>query len=216
MGGVDACRAYIDKLEYFGNNYSPGKIFISPSSGGYGNTNFYFDDGRFSFPYGTNLSYAHSAKDGVLLYSPTASVIYTNFADDGIINGHLTNNFNVAGYLTWGGYTRLGADYATNGMLHWSGDSSWWIIATVESYNGTWYTSQGNFRQWFSSNAFGGLNYSNTPIGAVSHVREPYGLGNDSSSYFGIWASGECFGYAAWKSRITPFFQAIGDPLVVK
>ena len=95
--------------------------------------------------------------------------------------------------------------------------SRWWIIETEESFNGQREDGAGMFIKWFSSNAFGGTNYSNTPVGAVSHVDEPYLSGvNDAAKYFGLWASGKNFGIAAWNSRSTPFFQALGDPLVRK
>jgi hypothetical protein len=78
-----------------------------------------------------------------------------------------------------------------------------------------------NFLEWFSSGAFGGTNYSNTPIGAVSNVEEPNTLGASSPQiYFGLWASGKNFAICAWNSRnVSPShqsFQAIGDPFVTK
>jgi hypothetical protein len=75
----------------------------------------------------------------------------------------------------------------------------------------------GNFIQWFSSNAFGGTNYSNTPVGAISNVEEP-GIPsfNYGSIYFGLWASGKNFGICAWNTRDTDFFQVVGDPFVTK
>jgi hypothetical protein len=36
---------------------------------------------------------------------------------------------------------------------------------------------------------------------------------NNAARYFGLWASGKNFGIAAWNSRNTSFFQALGDPL---
>ena len=92
----------------------------------------------------------------------------------------------------WRAHSTLGYTYATNGNVIWSGSSGWWIIETIESFNGLRRNSdsgQGFFLQWFSQNAFGGSNYSNTPVGAVSHVYEP-GLDhvNDPSPYF--WALG--------------------------
>jgi hypothetical protein len=125
---------------------------------------------------------------------------------------------NLAGYISWGAHSSLGLGYATNGFLKWTGNSSWWLIETVESWNGTRYTTdQGNFIKWFSINAFGGTNYSNTPIGAVTHTEEP-GLGgvNNSANYFGLWASGKNFAICAWNSTNTIYFQAIGDPLVTR
>src|SRR5665811_1656968 len=79
----------------------------------------------------------------------------------------------------------------TVGYVQLSGNSGWWIIETVESYNGHRYQDDfGNFTKWFSQNAFGGTNYSNTPIGAVSSVDEPDTLGaSNPQIYFGLWAA---------------------------
>lgn len=76
---------------------------------------------------------------------------------------------------------------------------------------------QGTFIKWLSSNAFGGTSYSNTPVGAVTHVDEP-GLGfvNDASIYFRLWAGGKYFAISAWNSRRTDKFQAVGDPFITK
>ena len=56
-----------------------------------------------------------------------------------------------------------------------TGNSGWWVIETIESYNGqrSYAGLGGLFLRWFSGNAFGGTNYSSTPVGAVSHVDEP-------------------------------------------
>jgi hypothetical protein len=43
-GGTNDCIGYINKLATFGAAFSPGKLVISALSGGYGNTNYYFDD----------------------------------------------------------------------------------------------------------------------------------------------------------------------------
>ncbi|MEO5803322.1 MAG: hypothetical protein ABIR24_07305 [Verrucomicrobiota bacterium] len=92
------------------------------------------------------------------------------------------------------------------------------MIQTIESYNGIREIGgQGNFIRWFSSNAFGGTNYSNTPVGAVTHVEEPQLPGvNDASLYFSLWQSRKNFAIAAWQSRNTVAFQAVGDPFVTK
>jgi hypothetical protein len=99
----------------------------------------------------------------------------------------------------------------------WGGASSWWIIETLESYNGQRSLGQGNFTQWFSATAFGGTNYENTPVAAVSQTDEPTLAGvNDPSLYFASWFAGKSFAICAWNSRLTPRFQAIGDPFVRK
>ena len=129
---------------------------------------------------------------------------------------HLRTGTNVAGYISWGQHSCLGADYATDANgVHWQGNSGWWIIETVESFNGDQTTYQGNFIKWFSSSAFAGTNYLHTPVGGVSHVDEPGLSGvNDPAAYFGLWQAGLGFGSCAWISRRTEFFQAVGDPLI--
>ena len=213
---TNACKGYIDKLEFIGTNYSPGKFILSASTGGYGNTNYYFDDSRAIF--GGGLSDADQARSGVLNVNPMASVVYTN-GSDYFTNWslHLTNGANISGYLCWGEHSWLGGQYPISGKVKWQGNSGWWIIETIESFNGQPGAGQGDFFQWFSSNAFGGTNYSNTPIGAVTHVDEPGAPNvNIPSIYFGLWEAGKNFGICAWGSRHTPYFQAIGDPFVTK
>ena len=59
--------------------------------------------------------------------------------------------------------------------------------------------------------------YTNTPVGAVTHVSEPGLPGvNDAAVYFGLWAGGKNFAISAWNSSRTDKFQAVGDPLVTK
>jgi hypothetical protein len=136
---TNGCRAYIDRLEFVGTNYSPGKILLSASAGGYGNTNYYFDDARNAF--GAPWPGAGGdAKTGVLNADPAASVTYTNGEDGGTDLGiHIRGGSNVAGYFCYGAHSALGNLYpwATN-VLSFSGNSGWWIIQTIESYNGQW------------------------------------------------------------------------------
>jgi len=117
--------------------------------------------------------------------------------------------------VTWGASSALGGQYPINGNVKWIGTNRWWIIETVESFNGQREYGAGMFIKWFSSNAFGGTNYSNTPVGALSFVEEPRIPGvSDAGTYFGLWAAGKNFAIAAWNSRRTAYFQAVGDPLV--
>jgi hypothetical protein len=129
---------------------------------------------------------------------------------------HPTSATNLAGYMCWGAHSSLNNDYSRsiNG-LKCHGTSGWWIIKTLESFNGWRDTGQGNFTQWFSEIAFGSTNYENTPVGAITHTDEP-GLPsvNDAKVYFGLWVSGKVFSACAWNSRRNPFFQAVGDPFV--
>jgi hypothetical protein len=214
--GTNDCIAYIDKLASIGSNYSTGQLILSASEVGYGNANWYFDD---IVPGGV-ANFFSPAVAAVTNISTTASVTYTNGPFEAPAE-HITNASNVAGFGSWGvhGYFLnnqgqwTNAGYATNGYIRFTGQSGWYIIETAESFNGQRGTSQGSFLDWYASNAFGGTNYSNTPVGAVSHVEEP-GLGglNSPSVFFGDWAAGRIFSHCAWNSANTPYLQVIGDP----
>lgn len=212
-GGTNDCIAYINKLASISSNYFPGKFVINPSAGRYGNTNWYFDDTEIDYAqYTPGLSASNAVFDvGV---SPQ-TITYVDLTDNGL-SSHITNGSNLAGYACWGAHSTLGYGYAIDGDVNWFGNSSWYIMETFESYNGqrnVSLTYQGNFLFWFSSNAFGGTNYSNTPVGAVTSVDEPYIIGaSNPSTYYALWATGKNFAICAWNSQETIVFQAVGDP----
>ena len=231
MNGTNDCVGYINKLEFFGTNYSPGQLIISASAGGYANTNYVLDGIRRGgpgslFPYEDYSSHGDvvsTATNGLLAAGVSPGAIF--FYDGLVISTnysatppHAAGLTNVAGYICWGIHGEMGADYAIDGTVKWKGNSGWWIIRTLESYNGQRIDpGQGTFMKWFAPNAFGGTNYSNTPIGASSNVEEP-GLesGDKGSTYFSLWASGKNFGICVWRARNTPYFQAVGDPFVTR
>jgi hypothetical protein len=206
-GGTNDCIAYIDKLANmasFGSN-SPGQLFISATAGGYGNTNWYFDNVETD------------AIAGVTNVDPSASIFTT-------VSPSFTNNAtNVAGYRTCGEDCTGDGGFATNRAVRFFGNSSWYVMSTVESFNGTRNGAgfQSSFLTWWATNSFGGTNYSNTPLGAITHVWEP-GSYDDSYDYYADWASGKSFAVSAWHSfvnaggGIQAHFQAVGDPFMKK
>jgi hypothetical protein len=219
VNGTNDCIGYINKLKAFGANYAPAKLFISASAANYANTNFVLDGIR-------GQGYADPGRSTIVssgMYGLIASGASSNeiiYIDGVETNGipsnvaHPTGISNVAGYMTWGAHSSLGPVYATDGKVQWKGSSGWWIIETVESFNGRIYeTDMASFVGWFSANAFGGTNYSNTPVAAVSHTDEP-GVPSSARIYFGLWASGNNFAICAWNSLSTSNFQAVGDPFV--
>jgi len=217
-GTLADCTNYVNKLADIGATYSPGKLIISASAAGatgYGNTNYYFDDTRIGYA-SPAPDRGDEARQGVLSANPFASVTYSNAVDNGLAS-HITCGTNLAGYFCWGIHSSLTGAYATNGNVRWYGSSRWWVVETVESSNGVRDTDHGNFVKWLSPSAFGGTDYSSTPVGAVTHVEEP-GLQfvNIPSIYFGLWEAGKNFGICSWNSRTTTVYQAVGDPLVVK
>lgn len=229
MGDTNACVAYINKIAAMGSNFSPGKLIISAGgAGGYGDANYVIDNIRhgagFADDYTSDWWFGVQATNGLAQSGvPSAAVLYTNgtetFSGGTAFNlPHITSAANIAGYMSWGGHSSLGQSYATNGELQWTGHSSWYVIATIESFNGDRNVSgmgMENFIDWFSPNAFGGVNYLNTPVGAVTHVEEPTIGGMEiMQNYYGMWAAGQNFANCAWASRSTPYFMAVGDPLV--
>ena len=226
------CEAYVDKLEYIASNYGDGGVVISASARGYGNTNYVLDGIRKGYGWAavredftSRGDVVARATSGLAAARVAAEAIWFMDGTETLTNGvfhtlsHPTNHTNLAGYVSWGYHSSLGGDCATNRSLHWAGNSRWWVMETIESFNGqraqaAW---MGNFMQWFSSGAFGGSNYSSTPVGAVSYTEEPGVDGvNDTAKYFGLWAAGKRFAIAAWESRVTKRFQVIGDPLVAR
>ena len=189
-----------------------------------------------------------STTNGVINVNPAASITYSNSPYDGCVNwdesypvalsrvfaNHITEGFNPAGYVSYGAHSSLGiyytdafgthfSNFSTNGFPKWSGNSGWWIIETVESFNGQRQQDepyQSNFIQWFSPIGFGGTNYSNTPVGAICFVDEPSFTVTDSFTYFGLWESGHNSAICAWIARNATtgdtLCQAVGDPLVAK
>ena len=224
------CIGYIDKLASLGTNNVFGSAVISASAREYGNTNFVLDGIRNGGPtILPDLPYENYSGSGNVVSSTTNSLLAAGvspsaiFFYDGLIisnnvsaaPSHPINMTNVAGYISWGVHSGLAPSSTVDGTIKWHGNSGWWLIETIESHNGQQYGDQGKFTFWYSANAFGGTNYSNTPIGAVSHTDEPYVPGvNDSAVYFGMWAGGKNFGICAWNSKNTSNFQAVGDPLI--
>ena len=218
MNGVTDCENYIDKLKTTGKLTSPGTLVLSASAGGYANINYYFDDARIGILYSNDYPALSAETDVLGSGGAPTSVTYSNLTDVGI-SSHLTSGSNLAGYLSWGFHSTLGNYYATNSTVNWSGSSSWYLIETIESGNGLRVPnpiigSGGHFIWWFASYAFGGSNYSCTPVGAISNTDEPFAIG--SPGYFGFWQAGRNFAICAWNSRNSGNFQAVGDPLITK
>jgi alpha-tubulin suppressor-like RCC1 family protein len=215
--GAADCTAYIDKLAWFGSNYCPGKLILSASAGGCGNTNWYFDHAIGNPP-------AYLPEYGVTNADPSASII--DPGANGQLNALATN---VAGYYTAGWDDGAGDTIMfIDGTVRFFGQSGWYIMATGDSYSGqrddqgTDSTHQVGFLEWFTTNAFCGTNYSNTPVGGVTYVEEPSSAWVLHAVYYGDWAAGKNFAICAWEAggglndAAAPQMQVVGDPLVRK
>jgi hypothetical protein len=211
-GGTNDCTSYIDKIARAASNNPPGSLIISGSKAGYGNTNWCFDGAAYT-------AFATQAALGVSNALASPSMTYTT-------NTYITLGTNVAGYWSPGfdggisSYSNYNS-YATNGDVKFRGTNGWFIMATVDSFNGQRDSFQTGFIQWFAASAFGGTNYSNTPIGTVDHVDEPTTGGEeDDYTYYRDWALGKPFGITVWDALHNNYLNdfvhcaANGDPFV--
>ncbi len=207
MGSQAATLAYVDKLKSMYNAMPTPNVIISSQGTPNAGNHYYLDEaqGYAGYPLiqadNSSLTSAGVSASRITYTPQTSSV-------------HVATGTDVLGYATWGANGSLGGSYANDGKVIFTGASSWYLIKTIESYNGQWSTGQGNFIDWFNANAFGGTNYSNTPVGAVTHVEEPYTSGVSGPAYFSDWEKGRLFAEAAWDSKQTPYFMAVGDPLI--
>jgi hypothetical protein len=209
MGSLEATLAYIAKLKAMHKAMRTPNVVISGKTSGRSGDQYCLD--------------GSSAFSG---FEPIIRIDYEALVSLGVASSrityataslpHITTCSNVAGYETWGANGGLAGDYAKSGFIRFRGHSNWFLIKTIESFNGQWTTSQGNFVNWFSAKAFGGTDYSNTPVGATTNVEEPTTAGLAGPSYLADWEKGMLFAEAAWDSRQTTFFMAIGDPLVTR
>ena len=215
MKDTNDCIGYINKLANIGTLISSNSPLLSASTGGYGNTNWYFDDTESG--YGSASPSLAASNAVIQAGAALTSVTYTNVTDHGL-GSHITSGSNVAGYFCWGFHSSLGGQFPLDNSLTWIGNSSWYLIETVESFNGQRYNLQmSTYIKWFSKNAFGGTNYSNTPVGAVCSPDEPNVFGVSlPQTYYGLWAAGKNFAICAWNKPQTAHFQVVGDPFITK
>jgi len=207
---TNAFKGYVDKLAEMGNTYCPGRVIIAPRSGGYSNVNYYIDDaGSFNQPGpGAEGSKIKAALEAVNSATPITMTY----------NQPITNAWNLSGYFSRGFRMLVfGAGYATNGGVRFTGDSKWYVMTTSESYNGRRSClPHGSYVQWTSATAFGGTDYSSTPVGMVLNATEPSVSGmNGVPELFPLWENGRWFALCAWGSIHQPWaFLSVGDPLV--
>jgi hypothetical protein len=202
--GTNDCIAFIEKLTSMANSNPPGTLYISASAGGYGNTNWYFDEEGWGWDLGL-IAVITNADPFAVVYESNVYGEYSPLAT------------NVAGYRVAGWDGGMAQGFATNGDVKFFGNSDWFIMSTVDSFNGQRATGQSGYLTWFATNAFGGTNYAHTPVGAITHVDEPGGDYDDVESYYGNWAAGRSFGSSAWSGiGYEDKFQAVGDPFVKK
>ena len=133
-------------------------------------------------------------------------------------SGSEDNVGDIAGYGSWGNHSGT-APFSENGsgwplaaVVFTGTHNSWWAGMTIESYDGDYNdVSYANPVTVFAPTAFGGTNYSNTPVAWVGTSQEP-GLGGvEGSAYMGSWSQGLTSLEAAWAGHNHPSFIAVTD-----
>lgn len=203
MGSVEATKAYIDKIA--------ARPSIGPYLSGNSAGRRWVLDNEHAYPSGEadmtsrveSALLAEGVPAGEIAHNPDGQPPVTSAADVGY-------------YQSWGVHSSLTGDYAKSGEVVFSGQSDWYLVCTIESFNGVLGTSQADWTDWFSAGAFGGVDYSNTPVGAVGHTAEPTGAGVNDEWFARLWARGWPLIECAWQSRNCQHFLCVGDPLVVR
>jgi hypothetical protein len=134
-------------------------------------------------------------------------------------DAHIYSATNVATYHCWGGHAVFLGPYPpffnVNGTVQFYGESSWYVMTTLESYNGRLADpTLSCFGRWFSANSFSGTNYSylNTPVGAAGNADE-CSCDPDPKILFSLWAQGKNLAICTWNSMPSHQFPvAVGDP----
>jgi hypothetical protein len=229
-GNLVDCKAYVDRLAAANQE----GLYLRPTLPG---SNVFFDDVCLGPPFNPIMTNYPS----MIAEADSAPCFIRQGAHQ---NGvpHLCTGLepgsNPIAFTTWGWNGGLGRGYALPGdpafTFTFQGNAGWWLLTTVESFNGFKVFMPGEnpearhgnyYEHWFKPTAWGGTSYSNNPIAAVCHVTEPS---------FGVallpeiaarWLLGLPFGDAVWietghtvfpeSSATKQHWMAVGDPLVL-
>lgn len=201
-----AVQTYIDKIAVMYRAMATPNVAVSSRGASRSGTQFIFDDANTVIGGGgilVNPEQSLRVTDGCLTTTYSYPSLQNNIA-------------NLACYSAWGTHNgSWGSGTYPSGQLVLSGNSNWYIVSTVESFNGDVGGGQGNFIQWWDNGVGGGTNGSRTPIGMATHTEEPGVSGCEADSFSRNWFAGFNLAETLWSSRGTMWFMAVGDPLVI-
>ena len=133
-GTLADCEAYVDKLAKMGLIIRPTNSLLVPAMRGYGNTNYYFEDAGAGVV-NTDLHELSLCLPG----TTRRNVKRRALGKRGLSIIHKYHSYNsrhkCGRLLTWGANGGKVDDYYTN--VFFSGSSGWYLIETIESFNGT-------------------------------------------------------------------------------
>ncbi len=212
MGSAESTKAYIDKLVRMKNSMpqTMGPIISSKSSPLRGVVYGFEDAGSRYGGIPWNGQQGELRRDAVLSVNPSAIIDFRPFGAQ-----RISTLKDVAGFVTWGANGGREPTYSGDGSIKFSGNSSWWVLNTIESFNGQQRVAwQGSYERWFAKNAFGSVNYENTPVAATAHTTEPSLLGVADASLYACWESGKLWIDCAASATRTPSYLNLGDPYI--
>jgi autotransporter-associated beta strand protein len=179
-------------------------IMDDTSNMGYGS---FFDDDGVSTSYIPSLL-AEGVSAGNIVYQPNASGPVISTAEDPIAYG----SWGQHAPMRSGGTDAWPVPKGTEpSVVTFTGNASWWIGMSIESFNGIYGDYMGDPTEFFAANAFGGTNYSSTPVCFAVHTSEPTYGGCTQAEYFEGWARGWSSLEAAWAGRATGCFLVVTD-----
>ena len=217
MGSYEATVKYIDKEKAAADagGLQVDGVTISGTDAGVSGSKYIFDDSSALYPnrfasFAAALA-AELEANGVPPDQIQNYIIYRAKEQYSPIR----TAANPTAYAGWGVlnwyWTPPDPDWANNGNVTFTGKASWWVGMTNESYNGVYGSYMGDPTDFFADNAFGGANYSNTPICFTVHTAESTLGGCENSSYFDRWARGWSSLEAAWTGQSTHRFLVVTD-----
>jgi hypothetical protein len=207
MGSYPASTDYIDKLAAAVAGLQADGVTLDGSAAGVAGDQWLLDEKRSLTTYPDQ--YADDNTQVLAEGIDAGNVMYQSSKTGPAI----ASAANPLWYGSWGYYT-WGGDLPSD--VTFSGLAGWWVAQMVQSYGGIYGNYMPDPTEIFAATAFGGTNYSNTPVGYVGFTAEPYLSGVQNRHFPGRWARGWTFAEAAWVGRNTQHFLAVGDPLVTR
>lgn len=205
-----AVKKYVDKLANMYASMASPNVTISSVNASRNGTNWYYDDAQSPTIAAGQITSHYNLITGTDGLSTSLAVSQAFNATP------LTSGSNPASIMSWGVHSgTYSGSWPFNGNLTMTGNANWYIVSAIESFNGQLAGGHGDYAKWWNDAALGGAGGSRTPVGMVGHTEEPLASGVEAESYTRNWFKSLNFVECAWSARSTPYFIAVGDPLVV-
>lgn len=210
---VAAVKNYIDKVR---TAHPGGSQLFVYANRRYGEE-YWLDDNRQNPTY---TAFPKAAGYRTALLAENAGVELNYFLDD--VDAVMQDASAVKGLVTWGSHSdevplpMSQGQWMSGGAngLRFAGLSNWYLLTTVESYNGRRGTSFNGIAYCFKADVFGGSAYQFTPAGFVASTEEQTVNGVPYQNLFAHWDRGWGLNEVSWANRTTDHFVVYGYPFV--